>query len=989
VSVDQTEPAENAPTRTLGAGAQLGKYKLTRLLGEGGMGQVWAAHDPDLERSVALKLLRAENAAPQLRTRLLREARAMARLKHPNVLTVYEVGTEGDRDYIAMELVDGMNLDQWLATAPPKHELWTALLAAGHGLAAAHRAGLVHRDFKPHNVLRSRDGRVLVTDFGLARGVGDEPTQAPESMNAPIALDVTLDAGSKDSLLDSPLTQTGALIGTPAYMAPEQYVGTPPDPRTDQFAFCVTVWQALTGKRPFDGSTLDELRRATNRGVAHLQVKLPRGVRAVLARGLDPDPTKRWDDLDDLLAALDRARGARRRRLGLVAPVFAFSAAIAMFVTMHHDEPAKKAESPYACQPPEVAFADAWTNERRNALEKRVGTAAALAANALDDLRAAWLKSYAETCAAPPSQATFARLGCLLGERDDVSAFSRLADTLPRTTFDHLDLYGFLPRVEACASDAPIASPLLPKDRKQRDDIISLRALVASLRLREPQQLVDQAADMAKRARALGWPPLEPEVDHGVGAAALFLGRYDVARTHLTAAAERAAQLRDYRLEAVARIALLETENYETADPTDPDREARLTREARDAVHRAGDDPELADTIDVINATARISRGDYAGAGLLLQRDSWGSAQGTRASIMQAAQRLRLALYRGDFDEAEALGLQHEASQPPGGRAHALIEQLMVQAEWGLGKLEETHTRADKLFQPTTGGPDKIVYLKIKVVDEHGAPVPHARVAGWGGELIGDAHRIYKGGDFTGDAGVTDGAGEWSLMVPLHGTVMAERDDLRSPPTAVIDGKPLTLTLGPVHAISGKVSGKGPMPPRDAFVMISVPGGGSWVEHAPVGSDRSFRIAGVPPGPATIGLAGTLADMGHRVFAGPAHDGATLTWPGTTTVDVITDRTGIVFVEHGHVRPKGKPPNVTISGSSDWASAETMPIGFSSIRAESQKFYVSGDVHAVFPSVTPGETTVCVVGKDDAPCVDVTVPASGVLPVVIRSSKGI
>src|SRR5512141_342161 len=113
---------------SFGPGAQLGKYRLLRLLGEGGMGQVWAAHDPDLDREVALKLLRAEQAAPQLRTRLLREARAMARLKHANVLTVYEVGSEGDRDYIAMELVDGLNLDQWLATQPSRHDVWHALL---------------------------------------------------------------------------------------------------------------------------------------------------------------------------------------------------------------------------------------------------------------------------------------------------------------------------------------------------------------------------------------------------------------------------------------------------------------------------------------------------------------------------------------------------------------------------------------------------------------------------------------------------------------------------------------------------------------------------------------------------------------------------------------------------------------------------------------------------------------------------------------------
>ncbi|HSN29152.1 MAG TPA: serine/threonine-protein kinase, partial [Kofleriaceae bacterium] len=305
---DETLADAQATRPSFGAGAQLGKYELLRLLGEGGMGQVWAAHDPDLDREVALKLLRAEQAAPQLRTRLLREARAMARLKHANVLTVYEVGSEGDRDYIAMELVDGLNLDQWLATQPSRHDVWHALLAAGRGLAAAHEAGLVHRDFKPHNVLRSRDGRVLVTDFGLARGVGDEKLQAvPASLDTPVALDVTLDA-NPDSLLDSPLTQTGALIGTPAYMAPEQYAGSPPDPRTDQFAFCVTVWQALTGERPFQGSTLDELRRATNKGVAHIQSRLPRDVRAALVRGLSPDPAQRWPSMNDLLRALDRPK---------------------------------------------------------------------------------------------------------------------------------------------------------------------------------------------------------------------------------------------------------------------------------------------------------------------------------------------------------------------------------------------------------------------------------------------------------------------------------------------------------------------------------------------------------------------------------------------------------------------------------------------------------------------------------------------------------
>jgi len=203
---------------------------------------VWAARDPDLEREVAIKLLHNADAGPEQRARLLREARAMARLKHPNVLTVYEVDSEADRDFIAMELVEGTSLDAWLEAKPPAEEVWAAVIAAGRGLAAAHAAGLVHRDFKPHNVLRSRDGRVLVTDFGLARGLGDErhaPSAAPVAVPpatttpaTPGGLDETIEVAPpahehsqpsgrrNDSLLDGTLTRTGAMMGTPAIRAP-------------------------------------------------------------------------------------------------------------------------------------------------------------------------------------------------------------------------------------------------------------------------------------------------------------------------------------------------------------------------------------------------------------------------------------------------------------------------------------------------------------------------------------------------------------------------------------------------------------------------------------------------------------------------------------------------------------------------------------------------------------------------------------------------
>ena len=236
-------PAEPAGSAEPG-GSTLGRYRLERELGAGAMGVVHAAFDPDLERRIALKVLRGATATTQARDRLLREARAMARLSHPNVVTVHEVGTAGGRDFVAMELIHGETLAEWLRAKPrPPAAILDAFLAAGRGLAAAHAAGIVHRDFKPHNVLRSRDGRIVVTDFGLAR----------EAHGAlPPALDQTLPAGVTASA-SSPLvglTVAGSLLGTPAYMAPEQWQSGPVTPATDQFAFCVALWEALAGQRP-------------------------------------------------------------------------------------------------------------------------------------------------------------------------------------------------------------------------------------------------------------------------------------------------------------------------------------------------------------------------------------------------------------------------------------------------------------------------------------------------------------------------------------------------------------------------------------------------------------------------------------------------------------------------------------------------------------------------------------------------------------------
>ncbi|MCP3137017.1 protein kinase [Pyxidicoccus sp. QH1ED-7-1] len=261
---------------------------------------VYAAEDPRLGRRVALKLLRQvrKGAEAEARARLLREAQAMARLSHPNVMPIFELGTADGRDYLAMELVRGATLSGWLrARERPWREVLDLFLAAGAGLAAAHRTGLVHRDFKPANVLVGEDGRARVTDFGLA--MWEHPERAtralPEGTEAP------------------GLTRAGAVPGTPAYMSPEQRAGQPVDARSDQYSFCVALHEALHGERPALPEAAGLSRERTPRGGK----RLPAHLEAALARGLAPAPEDRFPSMEALLAELSRPAPSRARPVGL------------------------------------------------------------------------------------------------------------------------------------------------------------------------------------------------------------------------------------------------------------------------------------------------------------------------------------------------------------------------------------------------------------------------------------------------------------------------------------------------------------------------------------------------------------------------------------------------------------------------------------------------------------------------------------------------
>ncbi|MBK8261393.1 MAG: serine/threonine protein kinase [Nannocystis sp.] len=286
------EPTTTQPPR-------LGRYIVGEELGRGRMGTVYAAHDPLLGRRVALKVVERDLVEPlghdDTGLRLQREAQVMARLAHPNVVPVFEVGATHRVVFIAMELVEGVPLSRWLEqTTRSWREVVSVYLQAGRGLAAAHDIGIVHRDFKPENVLVGRDHRARVLDFGLALPC---PLHAPERAGELAAWSAPEDTGASDRVV----------YGTPAYMAPEQHMGLPCDVRADQFSFCVALYEGLYRERPFAGRTIFALADEVLAGhirPAPTGARVPGWLRAILLRGMSTDPAARYGSIRELLGAI-------------------------------------------------------------------------------------------------------------------------------------------------------------------------------------------------------------------------------------------------------------------------------------------------------------------------------------------------------------------------------------------------------------------------------------------------------------------------------------------------------------------------------------------------------------------------------------------------------------------------------------------------------------------------------------------------------------
>ncbi len=501
-TMTQLAPADELPAESEPApGPRVGRFTILERLGAGSMGVVYTAYDDVLDRKIAVKVLR--DGGPAASLRLLREAQAMARVAHPNVVTVHEVGTAGDQVYVAMEFIRGVTLQVWQSEAGRTwKEILEAYIQAGRGLAAAHAAGLIHRDVKPSNVMIGVDGRVRVLDFGLVR--------AQETLEVEGS-----DASSSHAHTAIQLTHAGDVLGTPAYMSPEQIRGVAVGPASDQFSLCVSLYEALHGQRPFDGDSLGALFRSIQRHRfpdPPRASRVPTWLRVVLLRGLHPTPELRYPTMDALLRALG-AGSVRRRPLWVAVGVAAaVSAAFAGFL-------AAKSQTPRLCTGAAAQLADVWGPDQRARVEQALAAAGPRLAEEVQPRVAASLARYSEAWKQAHEDACLAhargeqsdqlldrRMACLeqrkaaLGE-----AVAVLGEADAEVVREALRVVNDLPPVARCNDVAVLAATVAPPaDPAVASEVARLRTLLARSetlahagRIAEGVKLADEAVQAA------------------------------------------------------------------------------------------------------------------------------------------------------------------------------------------------------------------------------------------------------------------------------------------------------------------------------------------------------------------------------------------------------------------------------------------------------------------------------------------------------------
>jgi len=627
------EEAAQPKVRARVRGDLIGRYVLLSELGEGGMGVVWAAYDPELDRRLALKVLRLAGDSD----RLLREAQALARLAHPNVVSIHDVGEDAGEVWLAMELIEGRTLKEWQRAAPrrPWTEVLQILMPAGYGVAAAHDAGLIHRDLKPENLMVGDDGRVRVMDFGLARtGEFKAPATAPAD---PLA-------SSEVSLLGSSVTRAGAILGTPLYMSPEQFSGAV-DERSDLFSFSVVLWEILYGSRPFVGANVVEMVYAITQGRAQEAPRgrhVPRWLRKVLLRGLAGEPEQRWQSMRELLAALEKglARERWRRLLGIVsALVFVGLSAVVWGVLAD-------ARQRSACTHAAASIGELWPAQAETVTAaikaSGVGNAEEIDEK-LGERVGAWADEWAEVretlCVAATVERTLSpalaqrAVDCSELQRSELHSLLELLGEGDRSVvLVALRAAGELSMPSLCG-DPRVLGRLVVPEPDLYDEVTQLRSRLQRaqmmLALGKYKEGLAFAEELYGEAERLDWAPLRALAEVRVGQALYQNARYPEAEARVRDGLRQALAVSDDTL-AVDAIIWLGFVAYELAEP---DRGLAWIEVAEGILERMG-------------PTARLLRPRVVGIAAILYQKRGDLSKAEEAYI--EAQRLDEELYGVD-----------------------------------------------------------------------------------------------------------------------------------------------------------------------------------------------------------------------------------------------------------------------------------------------------------------------------------------------------
>lgn len=554
---------ESVGNEALRAGAVFGRFLIIERVGGGGVGEVFAAYDPDLDRRVALKVLLQEGSArsgtgsaSEAGQGLLREAKAAAQLTHPHVVTVYEVGEACDRAFIAMELVEGTDLGAWIDARETVD--WRSalelMIQAGEGLAAAHVRGTIHRDFKPANVLVGTDGRARVGDFGLATF---------DASTSSIKLESEADAREVQSMQ----TQAGRLIGTPYFMAPELFDGAPHSIESDVYAYCVTLYEAVFGARPFAAGSLLELQVAKRKtdDVLPREGEAPSALRQAIARGLAIDPADRWNSMEPLLATLRACLVRRRNPLWWVVGAGSVVAATAALAVP------SRTEDP--CSGGDVRASAVWSAKRRATVSEALASNAAARTSkdevlaALDGFVGDWAGEYRGVCESArrgerSDQSLDGAMACL--ERDVVE-FETFTTLLADADADALlaapSGVSLLSDPGACGRPGRLDGPDPPSSAISDEvqtidaDVSRVRGLVAAGAFATALEL---ARDAEGRADALEYAPLRARATYWLGRALHELDTPTAAADALERALWTAHRSGELEVPAMAALALAE-----------------------------------------------------------------------------------------------------------------------------------------------------------------------------------------------------------------------------------------------------------------------------------------------------------------------------------------------------------------------------------------------------------------------------------------------